>query len=210
MADYAKIAQLCLEKALETIEAHVDELGRLDAVAGDGDHGLGMARGFGAAVAAKGEGSASDVFVKAGTAFSDAAGGASGALVGTWIMTVGSNLKGETIDAAQVHKALEAALAMIMRLGKAKVGDKTMIDALDPFIRAFGEAAAEGKSIVDAWNAALPAAEQGKQSTLDMISKKGRSSRLGERSRGSIDPGAASITYVLQAVGKVLDEHCAP
>ena len=208
MVDNPAVAQLCLEKALATIEAAVDELGKLDSFAGDGDHGLGMARGFRAAVAAKGDGTVGDVLAKAGTAFADAAGGASGALVGMWITTVGGSLKSQTIDAAQLHRALEAGLNAMTRLGKAKVGDKTMIDALDPFVRAFGEAASSGVSIIAAWKAALPAAEKGMQSTADMISKKGRSSRLGERSRGNLDPGAVSITYVLRAVGAALEEEC--
>jgi len=125
-----------------------------------------------------------------------------------WIMTIGNTLKTESMDAAQLHRALEAALGAITRLGKAKVGDKTMIDALDPFVRAFGEATSSGASIVEAWKTALPAAEQGMQSTANMISKKGRSSRLGERSRGHLDPGAVSITYVLRAVGAALEEGC--
>ena len=208
MADNAAVARLCLEKALAAIEAAVDELGKLDSFAGDGDHGLGMVRGFKAAVAAGGTGTAGDVLTTAGSAFADAAGGASGALVGTWMMTVGGQLKTESIDAAQLHQALDAGLVAMMRLGKAKVGDKTMIDALDPFVRAYGEAMRGGAPLVAAWKAALPAAEQGMQSTAEMISKRGRSSRLGERSRGHVDPGAVSMTHVLRAIAEALDESC--
>ncbi|MBZ0275329.1 MAG: DAK2 domain-containing protein [Anaerolineae bacterium] len=211
MADNAAVAQLCLDKALAAIEAAVDELGKLDAFAGDGDHGLGMARGFRAAAAAKATGTAGDVLAAAGAAFADAAGGASGALVGIWITSIGNALKSETINAAQVLAALEAGLAAMMRLGKAKVGDKTMIDTLDPFVRAFAEAVSQDAavSIPAAWKAALPAAEKGMQSTVDMVSKRGRSSRLGERSRGGLDAGSVSMNYVLRAVGAALDEGCA-
>jgi dihydroxyacetone kinase phosphoprotein-dependent L subunit len=209
MASNATVTHLCLEKAHEAIEAAVDELGKLDSVAGDGDHGLGMARGFKAAVAAKGEGTTGDILSKAGTAFADAAGGASGALVGMWMMTIGNNLKNDSVDAAQVYKALDAGLAALMRLGKAKVGDKTMIDTLDPFVRAYGEAANGGQTILAAWKVSLSAAEHGMRSTAEMISKRGRSSRLGERSRGHLDPGAVSIFYVLCAVADALEEGCA-
>ncbi len=207
MADSAAIAQQCLERALAAIEAAEDELARLDAVAGDGDHGAGMVRGFRAAVEARAGGSAHRVLAEAGTAFANAAGGASGALVGTLISTIGQSLPEGEVDAQAMHQSLQAGLNMVTRLGKAKVGDKTMIDALDPFVRAYGEAAAQGASLAEAWSRALPAAEQGMRSTADMVSKRGRSSRLGERSRGHLDPGAVSITYVLRAVNEVLSEN---
>jgi dihydroxyacetone kinase len=205
--DKVETTQLALEKSLAAIETAEDELGRLDALAGDGDHGAGMVRGFRAAVdAGKEADSVGRVLVKAGTAFADAAGGASGALVGTLISTVGRSLPDDdAIDAPAMHRALDAGLKMIARLGKAKVGDKTMIDVLDPFINAYGEAAGEGASVTEAWMRALPTAEDGWQSTKDMISKRGRASRLGERSRGHLDPGATSITYVLREIGAVLE-----
>ncbi len=201
-----KKAHLALEKSLAVIEEKEEELGRLDALAGDGDHGAGMVRGFGAAVEAEG-GSASGVLVQAGMAFADAAGGASGALFGTLISTVGQSLPqaDEEIDAAAVHRALDAGLQRIRKLGKANPGDKTMIDTLAPFIEAFGEAAGAGASLAEAWRGALSAAEEGWQSTQDMISKKGRSARLGERSRGHLDPGATSAFYVLRAVAEALE-----
>ncbi len=210
MADNAVIARQCIEKALEIIAANEAELGRLDAAAGDGDHGAGMVRGFkAAAAAAQGDGgSAGQILVRAGTAFADAAGGASGALVGTLIMTIGQSLTMDSIDAAAVHEALEAGINAVAKLGKAKPGDKTMLDTLDPFLRAYGEATTDGASVTGAWQAALPTAEQGAQSTIDMVSKRGRASRLGERSRGHIDAGAMSMLYVLRAVGGVLAEAC--
>ncbi len=210
MADNAAIARQCLEKTLATITANETELGRLDAAAGDGDHGAGMVRGFKAAVAAAQADAvgAGPILVRAGTAFADAAGGASGALVGTLIMTIGQSLPVDSVDAAALHKALEAGINALAKLGKAKPGDKTMLDTLDPFLRAYGEAAAGGATVTGAWQAALPAAEQGATSTIEMISKRGRASRLGERSRGHMDAGAMSMLYVLRAVGNVLAEAC--
>lgn len=209
MIDNALIARQCIQKALESVAANEAELGRLDAAAGDGDHGAGMVRGFKAALAAaQDEGTAGQVLVRAGTAFADAAGGASGALVGTLIMTIGQSLPDGTIDAAAVRTALEAGINALSKLGKAKPGDKTMLDTLDPFLRAYAAASASGGSVAGAWQVALPAAEQGAMSTVEMISKRGRASRLGERSRGHIDAGAMSMLYVLRAVGGVLAETC--
>jgi dihydroxyacetone kinase phosphoprotein-dependent L subunit len=210
MADNAAIARQCFEQALEIVSVHEAELGRLDAAAGDGDHGTGMVRGFKAAVAAvqAEEGSAGQLLVRAGNAFADAAGGASGALVGTLIMTIGQSLTMDSVDAATLHKAFEAGSNAVSKLGKAKPGDKTMLDTIDPFVRAYGEAAAGGASVTGAWQAALPAAEQGAASTVEMVSKRGRASRLGERSRGHMDAGAMSMLYVLRAVGAVLSKAC--
>lgn len=81
-----------------------------------------------------------------------------------------------------------------------------MIDTLDPFVRSFGEAAGEDVSLREAWQRALFAAEAGANSTADMISTRGRASKLGERSRGSKDPGAVSMLYVLRAAGDALPE----
>jgi dihydroxyacetone kinase phosphoprotein-dependent L subunit len=207
--DNAATARLCLTKALDAISAAEQELGKLDAAAGDGDHGMGMVRGFKAAVAAaEGDGTPGQVLGRAGAAFGDAAGGASGALVGAFISTIGGALQDQSIAAVDIARALEAGLNMLTKLGKAKVGDKTMIDTLDPFVKAYADAANNRASITAAWSQALPAAEAGMKTTADMVSKRGRSSRLGERSRGTLDPGSVSMYYALKAVGDALNEAC--
>lgn len=208
MPDQTTLVQLCLNRALDAMTTAQEELGRLDAAAGDGDHGTGMVRGFRAASAVSGDSTAGQVLEAAGAAFSDAAGGASGALIGTFIITIGQGLPTDTIDAMVVYRALEAGEAAIAKLGKAKPGDKTMLDTLNPFVKALGAAVANGASLTDGWKSALVAAEQGAQSTADMISRRGRAARLGERSRGHLDPGAMSMLYILRAVGDVLTEVC--
>ena len=147
MSNQADIAAQCIDAALAIILEHEAELARLDAVAGDGDHGAGMARGFRAAAAADRTGTAGQVIAKAGMAFSDAAGGASGALVGMYLMTLGNGLQGEVATAAQVHGALVKARDALMKLGKAQLGDKTMLDTLIPFTDAFGVGADAGATI---------------------------------------------------------------
>lgn len=198
-----------LRRALGSVEGAEEELGRLDAVAGDGDHGSGMVRGFRRAVeATEGYGgTAGAVLVRAGAAFSDAAGGASGALYGSAITAFGQGLDANGTDAPGVHRALEDALEAVRRLGGAEVGDKTLVDTLAPFVGAFGEAAGSGVPAREAWQSALAAAEAGAASTEDMISARGRAAKLGERSRGSRDPGATSMLYVLRAAGEAIPEE---
>ena len=188
----------------KTISEHEDELGKLDAVAGDGDHGIGMVRGLKAALAsvdtAEGEG-VGELISGAGAAFSDAAGGSSGALVGIFIITLGNKFPGE-VTTAGVWEALRLGLERMEKLGKAQPGQKTMLDTLHPFLEALK--GAQDQPLAEAWAAALPAAQEGMEATKTMKSQKGRAARLGERSRGHADPGAVSMNYMLRAVGEVL------
>jgi dihydroxyacetone kinase len=203
--EFGKSARAALRQALMTIEEMESELGRLDAAAGDGDHGVGMVRGLRAAVEAieSFDGTARQTFRRGGIAFQNAAGGASGALVGAWLIAIGTALpyRDEAVDAAAVALALEQALSTLQELGQAEPGDKTMVDTLAPFCAALNDAAARGLGITDAWAAALPAGAAGMLSTIDMVSRRGRASRLGERSRGVQDAGATSIYHVLHAFG---------
>jgi dihydroxyacetone kinase len=203
--EFGARARAALRQALATIEEMESELGRLDAAAGDGDHGTGMVRGLRAAVEAiEGfDGTARQTFRRGGIAFQNAAGGASGALVGAWLIAIGTGLpdRDEAVDAAAVALALDQALATLQRLGQAQPGDKTMIDTLAPFSTALNAAAVSGQEISQAWAAALPVAAAGMLSTIDMVSRRGRASRLGERSRGVQDAGATSIYHVLHAFG---------
>ncbi len=193
--------RLAILAGRDAIEASEDELARLDASAGDGDHGAGMVRGFHAATGALDGygGTASQSFIRAGTAFMDQAGGASGALIGGWLAAIGGALPADDtdIDPTRFGEALRAGQDLIVRLGRGQPGDKTMLDTLDPFVRTFREAIGTGASAAAAWDTALAAARVGMESTIDMVSRLGRSSRLGERSRGYQDAGATSMYYVL-------------
>ncbi|MGH2407645.1 MAG: dihydroxyacetone kinase family protein [Candidatus Limnocylindrales bacterium] len=185
------------------------ELGRLDSVAGDGDHGAGMVRGMSAAAAAAAAAgpSASEVLKSAGSAFSDAAGGASGALWGAGLLAAGEAAAGlqgparealeRSPDIASIHRLLVAALEAISRLGGAAPGDKTMVDALVPFVAEFG--ASTGRSVSEAWAASATAAERAASATSGMASRLGRAAVHGARSRGTPDPGAVSMAVALKA-----------
>jgi dihydroxyacetone kinase len=197
----------------EAIADAEEELGRLDSLAGDGDHGAGMVRGMtAAATAAASSGPrGSDVLKAAALAFSDAAGGASGALWGVGLLAAGESIAAvhgsardtleEEPDVAAIQPILAAALAAIMRLGGALPGDKTMVDALEPFVAEFGGSAE--RSVSDAWTAAAAAATAAAGATANLASSKGRAAVHGDRSRGTPDPGAVSLAVALTAAGKV-------
>jgi dihydroxyacetone kinase-like protein len=96
--------------------------------------------------------------------------------------------------------ALDAALAGVQKLGAAREGDKTMVDALGPATRAFSKAVAEGASLDDALSALVEAAAAGAHATISMQALKGRASYLGPRSVGHEDPGAVSTVLILGAL----------
>lgn len=203
----AEVIQTIFRDAYSVISAHEDDLGKLDAVAGDGDHGIGMVRGFKAAQGSA-DMSASEnagaILAEAGVAFSDAAGGSSGALVGIFIITIGNKFPDE-VTTTGVYQAVQIGYERMKKLGNAEPGQKTMLDTLYPFLAALADAT--DRPLAEAWESALPAAEEGMEATKTMKSQKGRAARLGNRSQGHADPGAVSMYYLLRSVGDVLARH---
>ncbi len=209
----AVVALEALKAASAVIAAASDELGRLDAVAGDGDHGLGMQRGLTAAVEAAGQASTAGVGVGtlltvAGDAWSHRAGGTSGALWGVLLHRLGETLGDVDAPAGpRVATAVAAALLGVTESGKAQVGDKTMVDALDPFARALAAATAEGQPLRAAWSTAAHTASQSAHATAALTPKIGRARPHAQRSVGTPDPGAISMGMVLREVGAVLTKR---
>jgi D-erythrulose 4-kinase len=204
----AALARRRFEYMLLEVERVEDDLGRIDAVAGDGDHGRGMTRGLRAAVAAAaGAGDVpSDVVIAAGSAWAEAAGGASGALWGGMLRSAGRVLAERGTGTDAIAQALREAVSALTTLGGARRGDKTMLDALGPFVDAFIDRVRSGEEMTSAWTASVPASEDGAHHTATLVSRRGRSSVLGERSLGTPDPGAISVSYCLGAVGRALSE----
>jgi phosphoenolpyruvate---glycerone phosphotransferase subunit DhaL len=192
------------------IEADKDRLCQLDGVIGDADHGIAMALGFGAVrdALAPLELTATEPTVLLNTAaksFLNAVGASSGPLYATAFMRGAAAVKGKaTLTDADVVALFQAMAQGIQDRGKAEIGEKTMIDAWLPAAQAVAAAYAAGKTLSESLAAALEAAERGAEATKDMIAAKGRSSRLGERSLGHIDPGAASAVTVIGAMRKSL------
>lgn len=199
-----------LDALREVIELHVDELGRLDAVAGDGDHGIGMKRGADAACqaaheAAAGTAGIGTVLRCAGGAWADRAGGTSGAIWGLLLRTVGAELGDEEPpQPSRIAAAVESATDAVARFGGAQLGDKTLLDALVPFGRALRAAADRGASLVEGWSDAGAAAASAAAATANLRPRIGRARPLAERSVGSPDPGAVSFALAVRAAGGVL------
>ncbi|MFE5672953.1 dihydroxyacetone kinase family protein [Agromyces sp. NPDC056523] len=206
----AALALAALEATVATIDEHVDELGRMDAIAGDGDHGIGMQRGSHAALdaareAASAGAGAATLLAHAGDAWSDRAGGTSGALWGVALREVGAAL-GD--DAAPTSEAVATGVAGardgIQSYGKAQVGDKTMVDALVPFAETLGQEVERGARFAEAWAAAASVASAAAAATADLLPRMGRARPHAEKSLGTPDPGAHSFALIVTAVGEVL------
>ena len=207
------MAARAVAAAAETVDTHVDELGRLDRIAGDGDHGIGMQRGARAAsvaaqsAAERGAG-AGTVLVHAGDAWSDRAGGTSGALWGVILRAIGEIIGDEDAPtAASVAAGVAAASRGITAYGKAEVGDKTMVDALVPFSTELTLGVDAGASLAAAWAAAADAATRSAAATADLLPRVGRARPHAEKSLGTPDPGAHSLALIATAVGGLLAEN---
>jgi dihydroxyacetone kinase len=185
---------------------HEQAWGDLDAVAGDGDHGRGMVRGVTAAVrrarevVAAGAG-AQTTLGCAGAAWSEAAGGTSGALWGAALSAAGADLGDDhAVTTEDVVEAVRRAVDAVVRLGGAKVGDKTMVDAMVPFAEALAAARAEGAGLRQSWSRAAAQATQAARSTAGFAAGKGRARTHADRSLGHTDPGATSFAVLMTAL----------
>lgn len=191
----------------DVVIQNVDELGRIDAIAGDGDHGIGMERGVRAArdsahrCLALGAG-AGTVLQLAADAWADQAGGTSGAIWGVILNTIGTGIGNQQRpDARVVAQAVSDAAHGVMHFGKAKPGDKTLVDVLLPFSEALLEEVNKGLPLAQAWHNAARHAGQCAEQTAQLLPKMGRARPLAERSLGTPDAGAVSLAMIVTAVG---------
>ncbi|WP_395399775.1 dihydroxyacetone kinase family protein [Arthrobacter sp. UC242_113] len=201
-----------LAAAKGAVDANVEELGRIDAIAGDGDHGIGMERGVRAAVEAatdaveRGAGAASTLHLAA-DAWADRAGGTSGALWGMALRAVGDAIgDSNRPDGGAVAAGVAGAAASIMGFGKAKVGDKTLVDVLVPFRDALSAAVGSGQSLTDAWGAAATVAQQAAEETANLLPLMGRARPHAEKSLGTPDAGAVSMALIVRAIHNTFAE----
>ncbi|WP_332761669.1 dihydroxyacetone kinase family protein [Pseudarthrobacter sp.] len=201
-----------LGAAKAVVEANADELGRIDAIAGDGDHGIGMERGVRAAVeaatdaVARGAGAATTLHFAA-DAWSDKAGGTSGALWGMALRAVGDAVgDANAPDAGAVAAGVAGAAAAIMDFGKAKPGDKTLVDVLVPFRDALAAGVHAGHSLTDAWGAAATVAQQAADDTAALLPLMGRARPHAEKSLGTPDAGAVSMALIVRAIHNTFGE----
>ena len=208
----AATALAALESAAEAIHDAEQELGRLDAVAGDGDHGRGMVRGIDHALvagrrAAQAGWGAKGVLEAAGDAWAEFAGGTSGVLWGAGLRALGARLgNAGRADGHVVAQGVEAFLSAMQSLGKASAGDKTLLDALIPFSASLSGLVGEGKPLGDAWSEAAAVAQTAAAQTADLAPRVGRARPLAARSVGTPDPGAVSFGMCVRAAAPVLGE----
>jgi dihydroxyacetone kinase len=208
----AAVARRAVAALHDVVEEHKDELGQLDAVAGDGDHGIGMSRGSTAAAEAaeQAEGGVQTVLSAAGAAFGDRAGGTSGILWGVLLDGIGQGLGNtEPVTSQRVVVAVQQAVQKLQTFSKAELGDKTMLDALLPFVDALVSEVDAGRSLGAAWQHAAEVAVAAAQETASLTPRIGRARPLAERSVGTPDPGAVSLGMIATAVGVVLAEAAA-
>jgi dihydroxyacetone kinase len=203
----AAIAREAISAITAVVVANEDELGRIDAVAGDGDHGVGMVRGLRAAeeAALAAKGGVRSVLDAAGAAFGDRAGGTSGVLWGLFLQNIGASLGNqEAVTGERLAAAVRAGAEGMQTFGKAELGDKTMLDALFPFVESLDAGLLGGASLVEAWRGAAETCVAAAAATAELVPKIGRARPLAERSVGTPDAGATSMGLIATAVGEVL------
>lgn len=198
---------------LTQIAAKIDEnkgyLSELDATIGDGDHGINMSKGFKAVTEKLKEDDGVDIagiLKKTGMALVSTVGGASGPLYGTAFMKSSMSVNGKTeIDIKDFSNMLKDALDGIKMRGKAKAGEKTMIDALEPALEAINRGIEQGLESKEILKLAKEAAYNGVEYTKTIIATKGRASYLGERSIGHQDAGATSSAIILETIYEAIE-----
>lgn len=197
-----------VEALVETIDANAMLLSGIDGAIGDGDHGVNMRKGF---IRAR-QRLASTTDLAAcleilGDTLLTEIGGSIGPLYGTFFEEMARVASGSTqIDASLFESMLDAGVDAVVDLGGAQVGDKTLIDVMVPARDTYRTRLSLGDSFEDALDAMANAADQGRDSTRDMVARIGRASRLGERSRGALDAGATSCALLLTAFASSIRE----
>lgn len=192
-----------LERMIRVIQENKARLSEIDGLIGDGDHGVNMNKGFtmfGERISGKETGFTGGLD-ELGTLLFTEIGGSMGPIYGTVFTAMAEAGEScEQINAQAFGGMLRAGLEGLLEVVDARPGDKTLVDTLDPAVRSFQEAVSGGTEFSDALERMKQAAVRGRDSTKDMTARFGRSSRLGERSRGVLDAGAASCCLLLEAM----------
>ena len=206
MLDSPDALSAWLKSTAAEFEDRIDELDGLDAAIGDGDHGTNMARGMAtASTIVPSPGTTTRQYLnQVGMALVSSVGGASGPLFGTFFLRVGQ-LWQSPYSVSSIWQALKAGRDGIASRGRAKVGDKTMLDALCPAVDVLEHAAMERDEDTSTSLArAAAAARAGAEATRDMLARRGRAAHYGECSIGHIDPGAVSMALILDSASQIL------
>ncbi|MDY0393349.1 dihydroxyacetone kinase subunit DhaL [Virgibacillus halophilus] len=203
------------QSVADLMEKQKDYLCELDRKLGDGDHGVTMSIGWQAVLAQLDstlgeEADCGKLCIQVGKTFLNAVGSSVGPLYATALMRGGKILKGKVaVNEEQLYEFWCAFCHGVKERGQAEIGDKTMVDTLEPAREALEESWQQEQNFQRAFEAAVAAGETGMQSTIALTSKLGRSSRLGERSAGTQDPGATSAFLLLSSFSAYLDTKIA-
>jgi phosphoenolpyruvate---glycerone phosphotransferase subunit DhaL len=200
----ARAARAYVHRCAAVIRRHAPFLTRLDVALGDGDHGDNLLIGFAAveeALAIDPPDTIGSLLSSVGSALVSSVGGASGPLYGAAFLEAGFAARSlDELGTRDLAVLLRAAADGLARRGRCRIGDKTIYDALAPAADAMGAAAAEGLPPAHAIRRAVMAARAGMRSTRPLTARRGLAMRLGERSRGHLDPGAASCFLLIRAM----------
>lgn len=199
-----------LMKMVKAIHENKDYLGEVDGLIGDGDHGMNMNKGFMMFGDEFGDQkfTFADGLDNLGNILFSKIGGSMGPIYGTIFMDAAEQgMELEDITVKDLADMLGAGLAGLQEIVEARVGDKTLVDTLAPAVDALKKAAEEGTDFLQALEEMKAAAKKGMESTKDMVAKFGRSSRLGERSRGVLDAGSVSCCIILTAMADGILEN---
>jgi len=210
MSTFSNVAgAMVVDRMILAIQEHKQYLSDIDGAIGDGDHGINMNKGFAMTREAldREPGNMSHGLNTLARILMTRIGGSMGPLYGKIFKTMGKTFADqEQIDAGLFGESLARVKEGMAALSPAKVGDKTLVDALFPAIDAYLSTIGSGRDFADALDAMKRAAEEGRDATGEMVAKLGRASRLGNRSRGVIDPGAASCALLLGIMADSIKE----
>jgi len=199
---YDEFVQM-MQGAIEAIKANHEYLSQLDAATGDGDHGVTMLRAvntISATITSVSQPDLKNLVYEIGWALLNLDSGSTGPLLGSLFTGMSEAITGPNLDANQLAAMFEAGLAMMQEQTKAKVGDKTMMDAIIPAVQALRQTAAAAQSIEETLQSAAAAAEQGARSTQNLQARFGRAKHQGARTLGHQDPGATSISLIFKGM----------
>jgi len=202
-----EIANMFAEAA-KSLRSQHERLSELDCIAGDGDHGttmLRVAEQLERAVDPANPKNLKSILRDTGWSILGVDGGASSAILGTFFAGMAdAGIGNDSMDCHDLAEVFESGLRAVSKQTKAQPGDKTMMDALVPAVKALRSADSAGRTIPDALEEAASAARSGAASTKDLIARYGRSRFLGEKTLGHPDPGATSIALLFNGFSEAL------
>lgn len=200
-----------LHGSAEIIESERQRLSQLDSISGDGDHGTTMSRAMKLVSKAIDQQKSKEIkglLESVSWNLLGVDGGATGPLLGTLFKGMADSLiEGQQVTVAVFSQMFETGLTLLEEITKARIGDKTLMDALIPAIISLKESAQEGKNFLESLKAAAEAARNGAESTKGFVARFGRAKNLGEKTLGHPDPGATSMALILRGFYEGLIER---